>query len=314
MNKILNITDKKTTFNKNFGKFNVIFGPNKSGKSFYFDYLYNVFLAKTSATINGEEINKNDFEVVKLTGDLDISSILKLNNKNEYKKKLIKLLNTPDFQYLKEKQINILNEMQGFIDESLNKNSSLKWSFSSDNIDETIIELIDGEITGSNSEITLETFNTFINVESAIRKKIILIDDFDIRYDENSTVKLLQELRLIDSYVFLFTNKPQSIFYLNIDEIFCCRNNKLINLKTLFDKIIEVHNSLQDYLLNDLYDDIKIKSLEKQEFVYSIGRIIVNNDVCVDRKDGIINCVNIYTKTENEKIFLLKIINALDNC
>lgn len=313
MEKILKINSKTYNIYNNFSKINIIFGPNSSGKSTIVNNLELIFSGKDkTSTINDQIIDKNSFNIIKIDSEFAISDLLKLTSKNVYKNKLKEIINSPELDLQKQYIEENLSKIQEILNSTINKDSILKWKIKEQETDDLLLNLIEGEINASKSEQNILFIKEKTNTIE--KENIILIDDFDAFLNEDSILKILDILNSISATSFIFTNKPESLFYsYNKYSNYVCRNSKIIELNTLLS--IENNNqNLTEYILNALYDQTKINSLNLEKHVYSIGRILVNQNInLVYKSEPLNNQINIYCSNENEYYIFSKIISSLKN-
>lgn len=313
MYKNFNIYSQKFNIFNNFSKINIIFGANSSGKTTIVNNLIEIFSGKDkTAKINDMSISKDNYNIINIDSEFQINELTKLTSKNINKIKIQNIINDQNNFYLKEELSKFLNSFQRKLDETINKDSILKWEIKDQNIDDLALNLIEGNINASKSEENILYIKEKISIENT--KNIIFIDDFDIYLNEEKTLAILKLLESLDAVIFLTTNKPESLFYsYNKYSNFVCKNVVLKSLMSILE-ISDENNDISSYLLNNLYYETLIHSLNLDKIIYSIGRLIVNNNTNVVFKNECLqDKVNIHSTNEAEYKLLMKIKSNLDN-
>lgn len=313
MYKNFNIYSQKFNIFNNFSKINIIFGANSSGKTTIVNNLIEIFSGKDKAAkINDMPISKDNYNIINIDSEFQINELTKLTSKNINKIKIQNIINDQDNFYLKEELSKFLNSFQRKLDETINKDSILKWEIKDQNIDDLALNLIEGNINASKSEENILYIKEKISIENT--KNIIFIDDFDIYLNEEKTLEILKLLESLDAVIFLTTNKPESLFYsYNKYSNFVCKNLALKSLMSILE-ISDENTDISSYLLNNLYYETLIDSLNLDKIIYSIGRLIVNNNTNVVFKNECLqDKVNIHSTNEAEYNLLMKIKSNLDN-
>lgn len=313
MHKNLNIYSQKFQISNNFSKINVIFGSNSSGKTTIINNLIEIFSGKDkTAKINDILISKDDYNIINIDSEFEISELTKLTSKNLNKIRIQNIINDQNNFYLKDEFSKFLISLQNKLDETINKDSILKREIKDQNIEDLALNLIEGNINASKSEENILFIKEKVKIQNT--KNIILIDDFDIYLNEDKTFEILKLLESLDAIVFLTTNKPEALFYSYKNySNFVCKNSSLKSLKSILD-IANENTEITTYLLNTLYLETLIDSFNLDKIIYSIGRLIVNDNTNIVFKNGCLpDKVNIHSSNEAEYDLLLKIKNNLNN-
>lgn len=309
-----NISSQKYGIFGNFTKINIIFGANSNGKTTLINNLQEIFLGnERNSKINFENIDKNNFNVVKIDSQFQINELTKLTSKNRNKLKLENIIKDQNNIQLKDELSNFLNNCQKKLDETINKNSLIKWQIKDKDVDDIFLELIEGNISASRSEENVLYIKE--KTDFTLYKNVILIDDFDAFLNEDNILGILNFLESLDSICFLTTNKPESLFYsCNKYSNFVIRNSNLVSLN----KLLEFSNDesdLNSYLCDSLYLNSFMDSFSNNRFVYSIGRTLVNNNINLycKKDDFLANKVNIFCASKHEFDVLSKVLAKLND-
>lgn len=314
MSKLFNLSSKKYDIFEKFGKINIIYGPNLSGKTTMSTNLEEIFLGKDkTAKFNDLPIEKAMFSITKIDSKFDINEFIKLTSKNIFKNKIKNILNDPNLADFREKQIELLEVLQQELNTKLENDSNvIKWKIKDLEIDDLLLNLIEGTSVSSKSEENLFYIKTKIN--NSIPNNVIIIDDFDAFLNEDSIIKLFNMLEEIDCISFLFTSKSQSLFYSLKDyNNYALRNCHIYSLNSFINNEID-SNNINDYLINDLYSTLLINLYKNQRLINSLARILNNINVNITTskvsKNGY---VNIYCNNESEFKFLNQVNSFLNN-
>ena len=307
------IYSEKYQISTNFSKINLIFGANSCGKTSLLNNLQDIFNGKDKISkINSNIVGKNEFNIINIDSQFQISELAKLTSKNLNKTKLQNIINDSSNSDLKDQLISFLNNYQNKLNETINKDSILKWQIKDQSIDELFLALIEGNVVASRSEENILYIKERIEFESL--KNIILIDDFDAFLNEEKMIQLFNLLDNVNAICFLTTNKSESLFYsFNKYSNFIYKNSKLINLND----ILSIQNeeiNLIDYLSDSFFLDSSIFNHSKTQFINSLGRILTNNDTNLFYKNGYLpNKVNIHCSNKIEYNLLVRIKEKLEN-
>lgn len=313
MYKNFQISSEKYGIFNNFSKINLIFGAGSCGKTTFLNYLQEIFSGKDkNSKINSENITKNEYNIINIDSQFQINELTKLTSKNLNKIKLQNIINDSNNSNLKEELIIFLNNYQAKLDETINKDSILKRQIKDQNIDELILNLIEGNVIASRSEENILYIKEKTCLETL--KNILLIDDFDAFLNEDKINKLFNLLENLNVICFLTTNKPESLFYsFNKYANFKYKNLKLIQL----DDLITFQNdetNIIDYLSDSFFLESSISNYSKTQFLNSLGRLLVNDNVNLVFKNRYLpNYVNIHCSNEIEYNLLFKIKEKLEN-
>lgn len=314
MSKSFNLSSKKYNIFEKFGKINIIYGPNLSGKTTMSTNLEEMFLGKDkTAKYNDLAIEKGAFSVIKVDSKFDINEFIKLTSKNIFKNKIKNILNNPDLADFKEKQIELLEILQQELNTKLENDSNIiKRKIKDLEIDDLLLNLIEGTSESSKSEENLFYIKT--KLDNSISNNVIIIDDFDAFLNEDSIIKLFKILEKIDGISFLFTSKSQSLFYSLKDySNFVLRKFHIYSLNNIISKDINANN-IDDYLANDLYSTLLINLYKNQKLINSLARILNNTNVNITTtKEYKKGYVNIYCNNESELEFLNHVSGFLNN-
>lgn len=314
MLKLFNLFSKNYNISEKFGKINIIYGPNLSGKTTLSTNLEEIFLGKDkTAKFNDLPIEKATFSVIKIDSNFDINEFIKLTSKNIFKNKIKDILNNTDLADFREKQIELLEILQKELNSKLEDESSIiKRKIKNLEIDDLLLNLIEGSSESSKSEENLFYIKT--KLDNSISNNIIIIDDFDAFLNEDSIIKLFNILEEIDGIAFLFTSNSQSLFYSLKDySNFVLRDGHLYDLNTVINKHTD-SNNINDYLINDLYSTLLTNLYKNQRLVNSLGRVLNNRNINITTsKEYKRGYVNIYCNNESEFEFLTHVKKFLDN-
>ena len=311
---MFNLLSKNHNIFQNFGKINIIYGPNLSGKTTMSLNLEEIFLGKDkTARLNDLPIEKGLFTVIKIDSKFDINEFIKLTSKNIFKNKLKLILNDINLAEFREKQIKLLEVLQHELNLKLNVDSNIiTWKIKDLEIDDLLLNLIEGTSESSKSEENL--FYIKAKLDTSISNNLIIIDDFDAFLNEDSIIKLFNFLEKIDGISFLFTSKSQSLFYsLKNYNNYVLRSNNLFDLNYVINNEIK-SNNIKDYMSNDLYSSLLINMYKNERLTNSLARILNNSKINISmHKEFKKDFVNIYCNNESEFEFLNNINNFLNN-
>ncbi len=204
-----------------------------------------------------------------------------------------------------------------------NINLSLKIN-SSDDIINNFIN-VDVETDDLSSSASKELLFMLISLLNESEKEThIIIDDFDSFLDEETTIHLFKEFEKIDGFIYLFTNKPNSILYsIGRYGIFNIRQSNFYdfsNILFLLKKSLEneqfENQTYEEYMINFGYFENsgllneQFKNI-KNNSIYNLGRILTSKDFKITNTVNY-DTISIIPSSENEKSFL-NYINYLIN-
>lgn len=310
-----------------FSGVNVFFGFNNSGKSRLSKLLYEGFMQKSKGQfiVNGYQLLKNQYEVIYIDSKESIEEHIKFTTKSLFKKiyfeDIVNALDINDefstfinekFKYVNDKVV-LLCKNIFFKDEQVTIKLSL------DSIDEMIsscvrIVLTNEFLSSSNSRMLF--YNAVFEFASkSSQKKVFIIDDFDLNFDECNTYDLLGKILKDENNTYiLFTSKALSLPYIvNKGSIFNIRNNKIIDLTNIEAIIKFVLGSesekydYEEYLVSSelmVLDQEILDCMQKFENAqyFNLGRMLTNEAYSISCESS---TINISTTSNIEKKFLL---------
>ncbi len=263
-----------TVFNKEakkfyeFSRLNLIFGYAGSGKSTFLSLLSSIFTGKDKHhLVNGTQTVAKDFNVIYLGTDDGISNHLKLSSKSLLRRIIAESKYSDSFDQSCEQMFKGMNqaqeEIEGRIKEIL-PGSTVKITDSGHPLD-FLIDNMTIEIEGdSSSEEKKKLFGLIRSLSSNTAiKTIVLIDDFNDDFDEETTLKFLEEIDKSNAYFFLTTKRSTPQTYLEEGvKIFAMREFEAIPLP-----------DIKTLLLNSLVENQEYKTFEE----YITGKGYVEN-------------------------------------
>lgn len=234
------------------GNINIFYGSNNSGKTLLYNTFINGFNTKDSNfKIDGSSSLKIGYELLYFNSNSTIEEQLKMGTKSILKKNYYDSItdiidtNNEFSKYLIEKFSIDSNKIASLLS-SLNEagDSKIKVSLNTKNIEDLIISCFQftTEVTNPsssyNQELLYQIINDYLSVNSI--HKVLIIDDFNLYFDETNTIKILKQFeKQINVTFILFTNKIFSLQYaINKFNIFCIKNKQLFDL-TNFKRIIQ---------------------------------------------------------------------------
>lgn len=318
-----------------FKKVNIIYGHSGAGKTKFAKILEDGLNGKDkSFRINGNNIIKDENNVIFIDSKESINEHLKLTSKSYLKKLYYK----PVSEYLNENEnflnnINsnfteLNNKLKG-ISEKFNNRSSLinlnfKFQISNNEtlINDCISIELNNDISSSKSRELLFNLITLLNENDS--NTCLIIDNFDSYLDEEAILSFFNLIKNFKGYIFLFTNKSNSLVYA-IDNfgIFTLKNGDIYNLSNmsyLFNNSCmsnETNLSFEEYMLNDGY--LKSSGILNEEYnkiknssVYNLGRLLTTKHYKITNTLSYED-VCIIPNSEIEEKFLIYINNLVNN-
>lgn len=330
--------EKNNKITLQLNKINIFYGYSNSGKTYFAEKLSEGLSGKDkSFTLNGLTILKEEKNVILINSKESIIDHLKLSSKSSLKRlyydeikndldnneALIQNING-NFNEINTKLNNLCDKIN---DNTSHAKINLNLSISStdDIIDNFInVEVDSGNLSSSDAKELL--FNLLLLTNKNVKETHFIIDDFDAYFDEQTTIHFLNELKEFNGYVYLFTNKPNSILYsLGNTGIFAIRNEFIYdftNIDYILRKSLESNYSLEnqtyeEYMLNygylDCSGDIQ-NTLNKIKInsIINLGRMLTNSTYKITNTIDL-NYVSVIPTSNHEELFLKYVDNLLNN-
>lgn len=238
--------------------------------------------------------------------------------KQVYSEKINELIQSKDVYNILEEKLSSINielaklfpELDNEIKISLNDNVH---SFIDDHINVSSYN----PLSSSKSKLILTNI-LLENFKKTHKHKIIIWDDFDLYFDESSTMSLIEKIsKTSNCSFFLFTSKIYSLPYvIGKFNIFNIRENKIIDFSNIYELIENsfVNNleenksvSFDEYLVKKNFFLTKsetnmILKIIKSNSIFNFGRMLVNKFYNFENHNN--EVPTIYINSEEEKIFL----------
>lgn len=328
--------DKKKTIQLH--KINFFYGYAGCGKTTFAEELEYGLLGKDrSFAINNLPVVKEEKNVILINSKESILDHIKLSSKSYIKKyyyeKIIHFLD--DNPTIIENINNNFAELNNFISAVTNEfnqkatTNKINISFGVENNDDIINNfmkvLVDSDSISSSSSKELLLMLILILNDSE-KETHIIIDDFDSFLDEQTTIRLLRELEKFNGYIYLFSNKPNSILYaigkhgiFNIreKEIYDLSNIMFILKKSLENDYPIESQTYEEYMINFGYfeNSGNLDSIYKQiknNSIYNFGRMLTSKQYKIT--DAIdYNYISIIPASNYEESFLKYVDMLLNN-
>jgi hypothetical protein len=253
--------------NKNwiFSNINLFFGYSKSGKTTILSDISSIFEGKNkSYIINGGKIQAGDFNVIFVPSNDSIVTHLKLNSKSLLRKILEDNNYSTTFKESESQLSNSLesisNEISSVVEKIL---PGVKAKINGlDNPIDLIMDSLSISIEDSSSSFGRQTLFSLVDALSRVSKNrtIIIVDDFNNAFDEESVMKFFEEASKSGAYFFLSSNRPiPQKLLTNEKNIFSIRNYGVTPVPPLDSLVIDSivgqpqYVSFEDYMLGKGY-------------------------------------------------------------
>lgn len=324
---LLNLKNGKKFF---FSKLNFFFGYSHSGKSNIFSDLEEIFSGKNKDWMyNATTFTTNDFNVISIGPDENLSSHLKISSKSFIKKLIVDMEFSEEFEneckIVSQKLYNLSMEFEDAIKKQLPNLRTIVSGI--DDIPELLLDKLTLRAIDDSSSISREALFDVVNILAANSKRptVVLIDDFDAHFSEENCMRFIQKAKDSPAYFFLSSNRvaSQAIFD-GKETIYAIRNQEAIQLPKLANLIIESNGgddseqrlTFEEYMISLGYlkesglTQIEIEKL-KQDATSNLLRILTAESPRIaDRLiDGY---VTIIPKNESEKKLYSKVFELLE--
>jgi|GEM_PF-6597971 len=297
-----------------FSKINIFFGYNSVGKTFLSKLFHDGFIQKNKKIfmVDGKQVSKNDFELIYLNSKDSIEDHFKLNAKSLLTKSFMPDIITAihednKFEEFLFKKFNELNEKLIFILKEINEKyeNKLMLNIDYETIETLILSIIkvnfyEKDFSDSHAKNFLyDIVNEYI--KKANNTKIVIIDDFDLYFDEKATMDYLKNLEELENTTFfLFTGKGTSLPY-SFDRygIFAMQEKKIVdltNVKKMIQYVLtnkdEENFSFEDYITSQGMILTKFEYEEMKRYIQkniniNLSRMLINKDYSFDYKNEI---------------------------
>lgn len=319
---------------------NVIFGHSNSGKTTLCHQFEEGYLGKLKEQfkINGLPVEKNQWQVILIDPEMNMEDQIKMTSKTILNNIFSSSINEHLIFNSNEFLNDIIKTFQPFettlkkISSKINESSFLKGFDMKFQIDEErILEIIKNsliinirdefEISDSHSKDLFYSL-LFNSLEQVKKDTIVIIDNYDLFLDEETTIFVLKQIKRLSQnpnlFFFLTTNKPLSLGYLyQSATIFCIKNYSLYDLSHL-DKILlmsmggEFNNLERFYeILGQYYtlEEAQIYLNKLTPFLsYNLGRMLTSQNYLIQpiktHRENIDDII-IYPTSEVEYQFLM---------
>lgn len=322
-----------SVFNKNtkkifeFSKINILFGYSKSGKTTLLSGLNSIFLGKDhNNLVNGTQTVNGDFNVFYLGSKDGIKDHLKLSSKSLVRRMLNDQSFSDDFHHYCDDIIKGINgaqqEIEGVIRQVLPK-TKIEIPDATRPLDLLLDNISISLEMDSSTEEKEELFSLVNSLSKMTKNKtIVLIDDFNNDFDEETTIKFFDEIKESNAYFILTSKKPISQHILtNEVQCYAVRHYQMIPIPPL-DKLVslsqeqEENHTFEEYILgngylkNSGYAEIIVDNL-KNDQISNLLRILTSKKPIISDKnhDGM---VTIIPRTDEEKRLYEYIFGLLD--
>ncbi len=338
--------DNSNEYYINLDKNIIFFGNNSTFKNNFINNLVDSLNnKKPNILINGNKINKEDYNIIYINEDNDFTNEFKFTKTNTLKQliynDIIKKIN-------EDKLINYANEIFDIIDnkvnnllnKKINKNIDNNISFEIEipNLNEIIDKFTNIYIDNvliSNNSITKSMKRRllyqlyFLDIENNNDKiNIIIIDNFDVYLNANEIISLLNTINKIsnNNCHFILTSNRNILEYITLDNFsIYILKNKLISLD-IINEAIKIYLLKKEYkeeqTFNEFYlenesliteEEInKIKNIIFNKYPHLLSKILNSNSikVCLSKPQNITSEYIICENEEIKKLFL-EICNKL---
>lgn len=310
-------------------KINIFYGYNGVGKTYLSRLFHDGFMQKNKKIfmINGKQVAKTDYEVFYLSGLDSIEDHMKLSSKSLINKifmpDIVNLVNEDsefeEFLFEKFSQMNQkISEILEIINQNHKNKLTLKIDF--DTLEELITSIVKVSFENENlseSQSRMFLYDSIMEyLRKNINKKVVIIDNFDLFFDESNNYNFLKSLEKIENSIFiLFTNKGTSLSY-SLDRygIFTMREKKIIDLSNIksmlqYSIIGEETNrySFEDYITSQglILTDQEYEGIKKnivRNININLSRMLINKEYSFDYRDEIL--VKILPNSTHENNYL----------
>lgn len=285
-----------------FSKINLVFGYANSGKSTFLSELVSIFTGKDKHhLVNGTQTVPNDFNVLSLGSNEGISTHLKLSAKSLVKRLIVENKYSDSFGKACEKIEQGVAEAQSEIQDRI-RETLPGTKVTVNDMDAPLNFLLDNisismECDSSSDEKkNLFSLISSLSANSSL-KTIVIIDDFDSDFDEESTLGFFDRILKTDAYFILSTKHPLPEPYLTNEEtsIFCIRDfgtHVLPPIKQLLlDSIVGFpeYTTFEEYITGKGYletsgiADLFLKAIQDSELA-NIQRILTSRNPVIGKE------------------------------
>ena len=259
----LSICDENNRKYLNFSKANLVFGYAQSGKTYFLESLVDVLSGKEKGyTINGAHVKPDDYNVIYIPAKESITNHLKLNSKSLVRRLIQDYKYSKSFQEAEEaisKEIKIMeDEVTGNI-RSVFPSSNIR----AVSLNDPLQVLMDNlTLSFDNDSVSFARKSLFDLVTKIVsltgKQSIVLIDDFNNDFDEESSIQFFEDIEGCDAVFVLASSHPipQSLLTDDI-ALFSCREHNVFALP-----------QLSNFLLDSLVGQPEYVSFEE----YMLGR------------------------------------------
>lgn len=322
-----------------FNKICLLMGQNASGKtkiiSTIRDYINN---CSKSIRINGNIVNKDDYNVLYFDEETDFSKEFKFTKSNIFRTIIYDDITNKINQDKILKEVNqrfneIDNKINNFVEKEIKED--LRFDINIPDINKIIEKftdiyfdeylLSDDNISKSVKRKLIYQLLLFYIKANTDKDTFIIIDNFDIYLDSQNTINIINLInkyteKYNNVYFIITTNKNVYKYINNNISIYKVKNNKLIDfndftIKEIIKNFIITFNNIESSI--DIISDYDIEYYYKHYFIINkdkIGETLINDDIkiySIENSPKSINPFIICNSIEEKK--LLNIIkNYID--
>lgn len=261
----LSICDENNRKYLNLSKVNLVFGYAESGKTYCLEHLVDVLSGKEkNYTVNGAHVKPDDFNVIYIPAKENIANHLKLNSKSLVRRLIQDHKYSKSFQ---DAEVAISNEIKIMEDEVT---ANIRSVFPSSSIraislDDPLQLLIDNlTLSFDNDSVSFARKSLFELVTKVVsltgKQSVVLIDDFNNDFDEESAIKFFDDIEGCDAVFVLASSHPIPQCLLTDDiTLFACRNHDVFALPQLSNFLLDSlvgqpeYTSFEEYMLGRGY-------------------------------------------------------------
>lgn len=326
--KNLSIFSKNNKKILEFYKTNILFGYSKSGKTTILSDLNNIFLGKDKQhLVNGTQTITGDFNVFYLGSKDGIKDHLKLSSKSLIRKMVNNQTFSESFHHYCEKITEGVTGAQNEIDAIIRQvlpRTRIEIPGANKPLDFLLDNMSISLEMDSSTEEKEELFSLVNNLSKMTKNKtIVLIDDFNNDFDEETTIKFFEDIKDTDAY-FILTAKnpiPQNLLT-NEVQVYAVRNHQLYPIPPLEKLVVESQSNNEEnhtfeeyllgngYLKNSGYSNLIIDAI-KNDQISNLLRILTSKNPIISNKNEN-GFVTIIPRTEEEKRLYEYVFNLLN--
>lgn len=321
----LNFKYYSNEFSISFNSNLIIFGSNKSGKTYILKILKEGLSGNNkNFLLNSLSCEKNEFNIIYFDEETDFNNEFKFTKNNIFKTSLYDAI----YKNIDKEKIlleinnsldNIDNAINEYLDNNINNNLKNKLTFNIDidDIDKIIDkfttiyvnDMIDSKNISKSSKRKLIYQLLLFNIIED-KKTFIIIDDFDLYLDNEGIIEILNLIKILNNkncHFIVSTNNCNIYNYIDSSfSVYKTTNYELINFN-------DVNNILKDSLLFEQYQNHS-KDVNYLEFKDENYNLITKDDI--ERfKNNLYNFQknNIGIILVSNKIYFTSIINNFLN-